>query len=385
MIVTDNVKLLFKRVRTKLGAPIRRVELSDDQLCDLLDVSIGDYSTEIRKNLIESNWLSMQGKNFSNYLNDPSKLAYELTTRNLDWSKDYSYWFSKEVGLQQRGNYELKKDYFQIENGKQVYVVPAGREINKVMYITPSTTKAAMYGNGGVMDFGGSMGFGQLGGAANPMGVYGMYIGNVYDVALTAADLKYKNSLIRGDLAYQVTAGPDGTHLIHLLSTPGQRSPMASIANDATCTWGQMANCYCWYTYYDVNDSSDALQCAIDNKDDVIISPDQIPFEQMQFDLMNDMAQNIVRKLLVAEAMITVGMIRGYASGVVKLPTAEMNLDYSMLAETGKQDKRDALQELKEWLEKLLPWNIMKNQADMADSLMKVLQQKPMPNTFIVR
>ena len=105
----------------------------------------------------------------------------------------------------------------------------------------------------------------------------------------------------------------------------------------------------------------------------------------MQFDLMNDMAQNIVRKLLVAEAMITVGMIRGYASGVVKLPTAEMNLDYSMLAETGKQDKRDALQELKEWLEKLLPWNIMKNQADMADSLMKVLQQKPMPNTFIVR
>ena len=35
-----------------------------------------------------------------------------------------------------------KKDFFQVEKGKQVYVIPAGREINRVMYVTPSVVQA---------------------------------------------------------------------------------------------------------------------------------------------------------------------------------------------------------------------------------------------------
>ena len=31
--ITDDVKSLFKRVRTLLGAPIRMVELTDDNFC----------------------------------------------------------------------------------------------------------------------------------------------------------------------------------------------------------------------------------------------------------------------------------------------------------------------------------------------------------------
>ena len=50
--------------------------------------------------------------------------------------------------------------------------------------------------------------------------LHGFYVGSDYDSALMAADLKYKNSMLRGDLAYKVTAGPEGTHILHLLSTP---------------------------------------------------------------------------------------------------------------------------------------------------------------------
>lgn len=384
MIITDELKSLFKVVRTKLGAPIRAVQLEDNQLCDLLEVAIGDYAEKVQNFVIESQWLNLMGN--KTLLTNPSEVAYALTVRTMDWSRDYSYWFSREVGLQQRGSYELKKDFFQVERGKQVYVIPAGREINKVMYVTPSTTKAALYGNLGTLDTGIAGGFGQYGNMGNGMGITGFYVGSAYDTSLMAADLKYKNGLLRGDLAYKVTAGPNGTHLVHLMSVPGSPNMVGGIAADDTWGWNKYASCYVWYTYYDVEGASDddITQCMIDNKDDVLITPDQVPMSQMRFELMNNPTQQTVRQLLVAEAMITLGIIRGTYSGNVKIPEAEMAMDYNMLLELGKTEKEKALTELKERLERMLPWNLMKNQADLQDSLMKVLQNKPL-NTFLVR
>ena len=153
MVLSEDIQSLFRTVRTMLGAPLRKVQLEDEQLCDLLDVAIGDYSEKVQNWVLETQWLNIQNKNAIQFQN-ANELAYAMTVRTMDWSRDYSYWFSREVGLQQRGNYELKKDFFRIEKGKQVYVIPAGREINKVMYITPSTTKAALYGNLGTLDTG---------------------------------------------------------------------------------------------------------------------------------------------------------------------------------------------------------------------------------------
>lgn len=384
MVITDELKSLFKVVRTKLGAPIRAVQLEDNQLCDLLEVAIGDYAEKVQNFVIESQWLNLMGN--KTLLTNPSEVAYALTVRTMDWSRDYSYWFSREVGLQQRGSYELKKDFFQVERGKQVYVIPVGREINKVMYVTPSTTKAALYGNLGTLDTGIAGGFGQYGNMGNGMGITGFYVGSAYDTSLMAADLKYKNGLLRGDLAYKVTAGPNGTHLVHLMSVPGSPNMVGGIAADDTWGWNRYASCYVWYTYYDVEGASedDITQCMIDNKDDVLITPDQVPMSKMRFELMNNPTQQTVRQLLVAEAMITLGIIRGTYSGNVKIPEAEMTMDYNMLLELGKTEKEKALTELKERLERMLPWNLMKNQADLQDSLMKVLQNKPL-NTFLVR
>ena len=378
MVLTEDMKSLFRTVRTMLGAPIRIVQLEDEQLCDLLDVAIGDYSEKVQNWVIETQWLNMQTKGQIQFQN-ASELAYAMTIRTIDWSRDYSYWFSREVGLQQRGHYELKKDFFQVERGKQVYVIPAGREINKVMYVTPSTTKAALYGNLGTLDTGIAGGFGQYGNMGNGMGLTGFYVGSAYDTALMAADLKYKNSLLRGDLAYKVTAGPEGTHLVHLMSTPGSPNMVGGVSADDTWGWNRYASCYVWYTYYDVSGGpDDADLCRLENKDDVIITPDQVPLEKMRYELMNNPTQQIIRRLLVAEAKILLGIIRGTYSGSVKIPDAEMQMDYNMLLDQGKSEKETVLNELKERLERMLPWNLIKNQVEMSDNLIKVLKNKPL-------
>lgn len=379
MVLSEEVKHLFKLVRTTMGSGIRIVQLEDEQLCDLLEIAIGDYAEKVQNWVIETQWLNLQNTSQIQFQN-ASELAYAMTVRTMDWSRDYSYWFSREVGLQQRGNYELKKDFFQVERGKQVYVIPAGREINKVMYVTPSTTKAALYGNLGTLDTGIGGGFGQYGNMSNGMGITGFYVGSAYDTALMSADLKYKNSLLRGDLAYQVTAGPEGTHLVHLLSVPGSPNMVGGIAADDTWGWNKYASCYVWYTYYDVsNANEDGIeQCRLENKDDIIITPDQVPLDKMRYELMNNPSQQIIRRLLVAEAKILLGIIRGTYSGAVKIPEAEMQMDYNMLLEQGKSEKETVLNELKERLERMTPWNLMEKQSTMNDQLIKVLKNKPL-------
>lgn len=379
MILTEDVKHLFHLVRVALGSPIRSIELTDDQLCALLEIAIGDYAEKVQNWVLETQWLNVQGKNTIQFQN-PNELAYAMTVRTMDWSRNYSYWFSREIGLQQRGSYELKKDFFQVEKGKQVYVIPKGREINKVMYVTPSTTKAALYGNLGTLDTGIGGGFGQYGNMGNGMGITGFYIGSAYDTALMSVDLKYKNSLLRGDLAYKVTAGPDGTHLVHLMSTPGSPNMVGGVAADDTWGWNKYSNCYVWYTYYDVSDGTeeDIDKCRIENRDDVVLTPDQVPFESMSYDLMNYPTQQIIRKLLIAEAKITLGNIRGAFSGSVKIPNAEMTLDYRLFLDQGKDEKEKTLSELSERLTRMTPWELMKNQSEMNDQLMKVLKQKPL-------
>ena len=384
MVITNDIKKLFKKVRTMLGAPIRRVELDDNQMCDLLEVAIGNYSEIVQNWIIEFNWLNLM--NDKTLLSNPQEMAYAFSVRNLDFSKDWSYWFSKEVGLQQRGSFELKKDFIRVERGKQCYLIPAGREINKVLYVTPSTTKAALYGNLGTLDTGFGGGFGQYGNSANAMGLTGFYVGSAYDTALMAADLKYKNSLLRGDLTYKVTAGPDGTHILHLLSTPGSKNMVGGVSADDSWGWSQFVNCTVWYTYYDTSGASDdeITACRLENKDDILITPDQVPLEEMSYDLLNNPTQQTVRRLLFAECCQTIALIRGYASGKISIPEAEMQLDYSQLMELGKSEKEAALTELKERLQRMLPWEQMKNMADLTDSLMKVLGQKPLGGFYTI-
>ena len=379
MQISEEVKQLMKQVRVLLGAPIRTVQLDDDQLCALLEVAVGNYAEKVQNWIIQYNWLNLAGKNMS-MLQDPQELAYAFTIKQLDMTKPFSYWFSREVGLQQRGPFELKKDFIQIEKGKQCYVIPAGREINRVMYVTPSTSKAALYGNLGTLDTGIGGGFGQYGNLGNGMGITGFYVGSAYDTALLATDLKYKNSLLRGDLAYKVTAGPNGTHILHLLSTPGSPNMVGGTAADDSWGWNHYVNCYVWYTYYDISEGSqeDIDACMADNSSDILITPDQVPLSKMRYELMNDPTKQTIRKLLTAEAMITLGLIRGTFSGVIKIPDAEMTMDYNRFIDLGTQMREQTYTDLKERLEAMLPWNIMKNQADMTESLLKIQTGKPL-------
>lgn len=370
--ITEEVRQLFDMVRSLLGAPVRSVELTDKQLCDFLQVAIGDYAAEVQSEVILNNWMGFYGKNVSNAYD----LAMGFMTRSLDLAKEYSYWFSKQVGLQQDGPWELKKDFITVEEGKQVYVVPSGRTINKVMYVNPPMTDTALFANymgGGV---GWMPGLGQVGaGYGYGGGLGGFYTTQVSDVAYMAADLNFKSRLFRGDLTYKVTAGPDGTHLIHLISTPGSKLSFgwSGVRNGGIGIVG----CEVWYTYYDTSDGSED-ECMRYHADDVILSFDQVPMSELDYTYLNGPAKTIVRQLLVAKAKQALGNIRGKFSGKVNIPQAEMTMDYQMLIQQGKEEYDAAMDILRKRLERMRPVNMIEEQAKMLENNNKIQSYVPL-------
>ena len=367
--ITEEIQALFKRFRSEQGAPLVEVEITDAQLCDLLDLAVEDYAERVQNWTVKNQWSTLYGKNLSNI-----DLAFALSVRTLDISKDLSYWFSKEAGFQQRGPWELKKDFIKIEAGKQSYIVPAGREIMRVMWCNPSTSQAALYANyGGLDTLGFAGGYGQAGGGSyGPIG--GFYIAQSSDIAYMATDLAYKTRLLRGDLTYKVTAGPEGTHIIHLYSTPGSKLTFGSsfTANGSL----SLVGCEVWYTYYDVS-GGDADECRRANPD-IIITPDQIPLSKMDYAYLNEPTKVIVRKLFFAKAKQTLAKTRGKFSGKISIMDAEANLDYMMSFNEGKEEYEATMKELDERLAYMSPEQVMKRNAEMVDNQFKIASGKPM-------
>jgi hypothetical protein len=69
---------------------------------------------------------------------------------------------------------------------------------------------------------------------------------------LTAADMNLKNRIVRSELVYKITAGANGTKLLHLLSTPGSKISFGQGVGGVSSSIN-MTGCQVWYYYYETN------------------------------------------------------------------------------------------------------------------------------------
>jgi hypothetical protein len=375
MAVDDEDKIkLFRQFRHSLGSPHRQVEVDDDQLCTFLEMAIEDYAQYVQEWLIEHQWQSLLGQDV-----DKTDMAFALSVRNFDFVTQYTYAYSKQVGLQARGPWELKKDYVDIIDGQQVYTIPAGREVNEVLWITPSVTNMALFSNYGGIDYGFGGGFGQVGsgsaGGYSAGGTGGYYIAPAYDVLLTAADFNLKNRLLRSELVYKLTAGPNGTRLLHLLSTPGSKFTFGNGVGGMGAGSLNLAGCQVWYYYYDTDGNVD--DCRADNPD-IIKLPNEVPLARLDFSTFNEPTKTLVRKLFIGHSKRALGRTRGKFSGVVGPPEAQLTMDYDSLVSEGNEDITKALERLDERLGRLSSEKQLERAANEAENLNRHLKFRPL-------
>ena len=359
---------LYTQVYHLLGMPVRSVELTEEQLDTFLELSLSEYEQYVNDWLIESQWSSLIGLNL-----DTQSLSRAFTTRGLDYETQYTYSYSKIVGLQANGPWELKKDFFPLTMGVQSYVIPAGREINELLWftraeLTDSIVDPFLGGFGGLggVAFGGVGGFAQVGAS----GSYFLLPAN--DLLMRMQDRNIKNRLIGGELTYSITAGPNGTKIVHLMNVPGGRFDFSGFK------W----NYKVWYWYYDTNDS-DRDNCLNDNKD-IIRLPSDIEVEALTWESINKPAKTWVRKYLIAYAKEGLARIWGKFSGELQVPDSVVKLDYTTLLTESKDEKLKLIEELMARLERLRPEKILERKGNEAENLNKALKYRPMTSPFTI-
>lgn len=369
-ISTDEKDKIFRQFRQSMGAPIRQIELTDDMLCTLLEISIEDYAQYVQEWLIENQWQSLLGKSIST-----TDMAFALSVRSFDLATQYTYAYSKQVGLQTNGPWELKKDFIELEAGRQVYTIPAGREVNEVLWITPPATSQALLANYGGVDYGFGGGFTQTGTGGGAGQRSGYYIAPAFDTLLMAADMNLKNRIVRSELVHKITAGPNGTKLLHLLSVPGSKISFGQGIGGVGSSIN-MTGCQVWYHYYDV-DSANVDQCKNDNPD-IIKMPNQVPLSKLDFADFNEPTKTLIRQLFVAESKRALGRTRGKFGGIVGPPEAERTLDYETLISEGNEERKAVLERLDARLLRLSSTSQLERSAKEATDLNTQLKYRPL-------
>lgn len=366
-IISQNEKeKLYTQVLHLLGLPVRGIELTEEQMDTFLELSLSEYEQYVSDWLIESQWSALAGLNV-----DTQSLSRAFTTRSLDYETQYSHSYSKIVGLQAGGDWELKKDSIDLVAGQQTYVIPAGREINELLWftraeLTDSIIDPFLGGFGGL----GGVGFGGVGGFAQVGSSGSYFMLPAFDLLMRMGDRNLKNRLIGGDLTYRVTAGPDGTKILHLYNVPGGKFDFGYIHN----------NTRVWYWYYETTDRDTCLK---KNKD-VIKLPSDVDTEELTWETLNKPAQNWVRKYLIAYSKEGLGRIWGKFSGDLQVPDSSIKLDFQSLLTEGKDEKLKLVEELMARLERLRPDKLLERKGNEAENLNKALKYRPFQSPYNV-
>lgn len=367
-ISNEERQKLYKIALTKLGAPIRKVELTEDMMDVNFLTALEDYAVYVNEWLTEQQWGSLQNLDLSS---EDVTLAY--ITKTLNFEKSFTHAYSKQVGLGANGpsHWELKKDYITVEENTQVYTIPANREVNQVLWYTPPqigvTRFASPMGDDATSWVAGAQGW-------NIMGAPGQHMLPAFTMLLSAQDRTLKRSMMGSELTYRITPGPAGTKNLYLYPIPGSDAEIKGLKSK------HYAGAKVWYFYYDTNLGDPA---ELTDYTDIIKMPGDVPLETIKWSELNSASRTHVRNLFIASCKINLGDVRGKFSGVVQAGDLQLTLDYRSLKEDGIREMEMTFTKIKENLEKLSLVNQMEQRANIAENLNRVLSKMPNRVGFI--
>lgn len=359
---------IFKRIRYFLGEPVMGVELVDEQIETAICIAIEEYSSYI------NNWV-MQNR-LGEMLGLPSEIDFTLkyVSNSLYFEKSYATSFGEQVGLGANSIREIKTGSITLSAGTQDYYLPAEREIDSVLWFTPSFINLF-----GLDPFSNSnIAFTEFGASFAGHTLY--HVMPVFDTILTAQAAELRNRVRGSEYSYILRGGPNGQRLLKLFPVP---SPGNSNAN----VGGQGTPGTLFYTYYDKvslysGDTGNPgftgyTQSQIDSGfqgNGLVSTPADVQLNFISYAQLNDTAKRWVKRYALALCKEILGLgIRGKFNGQLPIPGADLTLNKDDLINTGREDQEKLMTELKEQLAELSYDKIMEKRALVQEAINKNL------------
>ena len=364
LITTVDKNKLYLHIKHEMGHPLRPFEITDEMMDSYLEMVVEDYSSLVNSWLIQQQWIGLEGLSKEN-----SDFLSAFTTKSNSYIESFTYAYSKQVGLGTNApaahGWELKRDFILTEEHTQHYIIPAGREVNEVLWETPPAI------DGGLVDpfamnawSAGLMGMNYLGRPA-------MYVQPTYSTLLAAQDRRMKQRVLQSILTYRITGKETGEKILHLYPIPNGQHEIAG-------AWGKhYAGRKVWYWYYDTNKTQSDRDKCLEENNDVVKLPSDPPTKVLQWSNINDVARQQIRNLLLAKVKMTLGNIRGFYSGSLGVTQMQISMDYRHLLDEGTKLKDDTEKIILEQLNKLSQVNLTEERAKIAENVNKSMSYQP--------
>lgn len=354
LLSTAERNKLTKQVKYSLGFPQRAFELTEEQMDAFIEMALEDYSSYVNEWLIQQQWVGLQGMEI-----EGTDFFSAFATKSNDFMRSFTYAYSRQVGMGTNApaapGWELKRDFIVTSADTQHYIIPAGREVNEILWETPPSIDQGLVDPFALSNWtAGQFGWSYLGRPA-------MYIQPTFSLLLAAQDRRMKERVLQSELTYRITGMEDGTKLLHLYPIPGGR-------NEIRNRWGKhYAGRKVWYFYYDTT-SADRDKCLSDNED-VIKLPSDAPMDVLKYEKLNSVARQQFRDLLIARAMMTIGRIRGFFSGEVGSTEKQLTMDYRLIYDDGVTLRDQTKEKIFDTLNKLSLRQLTEDRAAIAENV----------------
>ena len=364
---------LFYMIRQDLGEPVVGVELVDSQLGVAFCRAIREYSHFINHWFLENRMSQMLGL--------PKEIDFTLKyiSNTFSLEKSFTKAYSEQVGVGVNSTRELKTAAISLTGGTQNYEIPAGREVNEVLWYTPSYINIFgldAYANSNIA-------YQEFGASFQGQALYSVM--PVFDSLLSAQAAEVRNKVRSSEFSYRIYGGPNGTKVLQLYPVPRSNNDSPN-GNMGSYTPGTV-----FYRYYDTigvagnpeysgNTANPGYTGGTWSQGNGLVSgPSDAQLNYLTYSELNSSSQYWVQKFALAYAMRTLGLsIRGKFSGRLPIPDAELTLNSADLLTTSNEDIAKLKEELKAELEKLNYKALLENNAMMQENINKTLSFVPL-------
>ena len=339
----------------RLGYPIMAIELQSGSFYACFEESVTEYSAQVNQFNIKDNLLTLQGRATGSSNNLTHKRVTPTMGRTVSLAKEYG----TEAGV--GGDVDIKKGSIAISSGSQEYdlnslfVDGSGSgsiEVRRVYYEgTPAMQR--------FFDPYATTGYGTI----NLVEGFGF---GGYSPAVSFTLMPIFEDLLR-------------VQAIELNDTIRKSAYTFTLVNNKLRVFPDPTeNRTLYFDYVDVSERDNPLITEYSGSADVVSDFSNVPYDNMEYQFINDVGKQWIRKYGLALTKELLGMVRS-KYGAIPIPNAETSLDGDTLRGEASAEKEVLTTQLREMLEQTSRRALLEADKDEAEFLQEKLQKVPYP------
>ena len=337
----------------RLGYPIMSVELQSGSFYACFEESVSEYSAQVNQFNIKDNLLHLTGQ----------ATGSNVTHKRVTPTMGRSVFLAKQYGTEASvgGDVDLKKGSITVTSGSQEYDLndlfvdengSGSIEVQRVYYEgTPAMQRFfdpyATTGYGTINMVQG-FGFGQQSPAVS------FTLMPLFEDLLRVQAIELNDSIRKSAHSFSLV-----NNKLRIFPDPTESSTM-------------------YFDYVEVSDRDNPLITEYSGSANVVSDFSNVPYDNMQYQYINDVGKQWIRKYGLALCKELLGMIRS-KYGAIPIPNAETTLDGDTLRSEAAAEKEVLVTQLREMLEQTSRKALLEADKDEAEFLQEKLNKVPYP------